>query len=97
MTDTPAEAPAPDLVKLLLFRSSDEAGIGWTPNTVVHVPAGLLHNAADTITALRAENERLRAALEEVSSIGPASDAFANLELARLHHLARAALKEDRT
>jgi hypothetical protein len=67
MTDTPtplsAEAPAPDLVKLLLFRSSDEAGIGWTPTTVVHVPAGLLHNAADTITALRAENERLRAAL----------------------------------
>jgi hypothetical protein len=68
MTNTPApvsaEAPAPDLVKLLLFRSSDEAGIGWTPNTVVHVPAGLLHNAADTITALRAEVERLRAALE---------------------------------
>jgi hypothetical protein len=56
MTDAPvsAEAPAPDLVKLLLFRSSDEAGIGWTPTTVVHVPAGLLHNAADTITALRA-------------------------------------------
>ncbi len=63
MTDTPvsAEAPAPDLVKLLLFRSSDEAGIGWTPNTVVHVPAGLLHNAAETITALRAEVERLKA------------------------------------
>ena len=59
MTDTPtpvsAEAPAPDLVTLLLFRSSDEAGIGWTPSTVVHVPAGLLHNAADEITRLTAE------------------------------------------
>jgi len=61
MTDTPAAAPAPDLVKQLLFRSSDEAGIGWTPNTVVHVPAGLLHNAADTITRLTAEVERLTA------------------------------------
>ena len=93
MTDTPApvsaEAPAPDLVKLLLFRSSDEAGIGWTPNTVVHVPAGLLHNAADTITALRAEVERLRAALTDIATVrGLAAD---------LQARAGAALKEDRT
>jgi hypothetical protein len=50
-----------DIVKQLLFRSSDEAGIGWTPTTVVHVPAGLLHQAADEIarlTAVRAECER---------------------------------------
>jgi len=55
-------APSPDIVKQLLFRSSDEAGIGWTPTTVVHVPAGLLHNAADDITRLTAEVERLQAA-----------------------------------
>jgi FtsZ-binding cell division protein ZapB len=48
-----------DIVKQLLFRSSDEAGIGWTPTTVVHVPAGLLHQAADEITRLTAEVERL--------------------------------------
>jgi hypothetical protein len=41
------------------------------------------------------EIERLRAALKEIASIGPASDAFANLELTR--EIARAALKEDRT
>lgn len=54
-----------DIVERLLFRSSDEDGIGWTPNTVVHVPSGLLHEAADEITRLRAEIERLRAALEQ--------------------------------
>lgn len=56
-----------DIVNQLLFRSIDEAGIGWTPTTVVHVPAGLLHQAADEITALRAENEKLRAALEYIA------------------------------
>jgi uncharacterized coiled-coil protein SlyX len=44
-----------DLVKELLARSSDEAGIGWTPTTVVHVPAGLLHEAADRIAQLEAD------------------------------------------
>ena len=105
MGDTPtsAEAPALDLVKVLLFRSSDEAGIGWTPSTVVHVPAGLLHNAADTITALRAEVEqnaidleeyrrdveRLRAALEEIAGY--------RMKGRSSEDIARAALKEDRT
>jgi hypothetical protein len=48
-----------DLVRDLLFRASDQNGVGWTPTTVVHVPAGLLHRAADEI-------ERLRAALRGV-------------------------------
>ena len=43
-----------DLVKELLSRSSDQDGIGWTPTTVVHVPAGLLHRAADRIAQLEA-------------------------------------------
>ena len=43
-----------DLVEELLFRSSDQGGIGWTPTTVVHVPAGLLHRAADRIAQLEA-------------------------------------------
>ena len=44
-----------DLVKELLSRSSDQDGIGWTPTTVVHVPAGLLHRAADRIAQLDGE------------------------------------------
>jgi hypothetical protein len=56
-----------DIVKQLLSRSSDEAGIGWTPTTVVHVPASLLHDAADTITALRAEVEKAREILAETA------------------------------
>ncbi len=52
-----------DIVKELLSRASDEAGIGWTPTTIVHVPAGLLHRAADEI-------ERLRAALDTVRASG---------------------------
>jgi BMFP domain-containing protein YqiC len=48
-----------DIVKQLLFRSSDEAGIGWTPTTVVHAPAGLLHQAADEITRLEARVKEL--------------------------------------
>ena len=43
-----------DIVKELLARSSDQDGIGWTPTTVVHVPAGLLHRAADRIALLEA-------------------------------------------
>ena len=44
-----------EIVKDLLFRASDQDGIGWTPTTVVHVPAGLLHRAADEIERLRAK------------------------------------------
>ena len=47
-----------DLVEELLFRSSDQGGIGWTPTTVVHVPAGLLHRAADRIAQLEAALEK---------------------------------------
>jgi len=112
MTDTPAPvSAAPDLVKLLLFRSSDEAGIGWTPSTVVHVPAGLLHNAADTITALTAEVERLNSELLQRDMTWlPAKDAenerlrAALKDIATVRGLAadlqaraRAALKEPRT
>lgn len=43
-----------DIVKDLLFRAGDQDGIGWTPTTVVHVPAGLLHRAADRIEQLEA-------------------------------------------
>jgi hypothetical protein len=57
-----------DIVKQLLFRSSDEAGIGWTPTTVVHVPAGLLHQAADEITRLTARVAELEAALKEIAA-----------------------------
>jgi hypothetical protein len=56
-----------DIVKMLLVRSSDEAGIGWTPTTVVHVPAGLLHQAADEITRLRAREAELVEALEDIA------------------------------
>jgi hypothetical protein len=52
-----------DLVRDLLFRASDQDGIGRTPTTVVPVPAGLLHRAADEI-------ERLRAALDTVRASG---------------------------
>jgi hypothetical protein len=57
-----------DIVKQLLSRSSDEAGIGWTPTTVVHVPASLLHDAADTITALRAAVATLKGLVERLKS-----------------------------
>ena len=50
-----------DIVKDLLSRSSDQDGIGWTPTTVVHVPAGLLHRAADEIERLRATLDTVRA------------------------------------
>jgi hypothetical protein len=52
-----------DIVRDLLFRASDQNGVGWTPTTVVPVPAGLLHRAADEI-------ERLRAALDTVRASG---------------------------
>ena len=58
-------------------------------------PCGTLLVYADDYRHLTAEVERLRAALKEIASIGPASDAFANLELTR--EIARAALKEPRT
>ena len=80
-----------DLVKDLLFRASDQDGIGWTPTTVVHVPAGLLHRAADRI-------EQLEAALREIAGM----DEVALIEFKKgdgwLHQrVARAALGEDRT
>jgi len=74
-----------DIVKDLLFKASDQEGIGWTPTTVVPVPAGLLHRAADEIERLKkealftadtvlpdkdAEIERLRAALDVVRASG---------------------------
>jgi hypothetical protein len=56
-----------DIVNQLLFRSSDEAGIGWTPNTVVHVPAGLLHQAADEIARLTARVKELGGVLKRIA------------------------------
>ena len=50
-----------DIVKDLLFKARDKDGIGWTPTTVVHVPAGLLHRAADEIERLRATLDTVRA------------------------------------
>jgi hypothetical protein len=44
-----------DIVRDLLFRASDQEGVGWTPTTVVPVPAGLLHRAADEIERLNRE------------------------------------------
>ena len=58
-----------DLVKELLSRSSDQDGIGWTPTTVVHVPAGLLHRAAARI-------EQLEAALRAAYEVYAGSDGF---------------------
>lgn len=66
-----------DIVKELLFRASDENGIGWTPNTIVHVPAGLLHQAADEI-------ERLRAALRDVHATAKDNHLIANIARAAL-------------
>ena len=77
-----------DLVKDLLFRASDQDGIGRTPTTVVPVPAGLLHRAADEI-------ERLRAALEDVSSTFDDTYSPYSRE-GRLGRLARAALAEEK-
>ena len=56
-----------DLIRELLSRSSDQDGIGWTPTTVVHVPAGLLHRAADRIAQLEAA---LRAVMDDLTLIG---------------------------
>ena len=55
-----------DLVKDLLFRASDQDGIGWTPTTVVHVPAGLLHRAADRIAQLEAALQLAKSALADI-------------------------------
>ena len=41
-----------DIVKELLSRASDQDGIGWTPTTIIPVPARLLHHAADRIEQL---------------------------------------------
>jgi hypothetical protein len=70
-----------DIVKDLLFKASDKDGIGWTPTTVVHVPAGLLHRAADEI-------ERLRATLEDIAYGNPLHNED------DLMRIARAALEE---
>lgn len=43
-----------DIVNELLSRASDEDGIGWTPTTIIPVPARLLHHAADRIEQLEA-------------------------------------------
>ena len=43
-----------DIVKELLSRASDQDGIGWTPTTIIPVPARLLHHAADRIEQLEA-------------------------------------------
>ena len=79
-----------DIVRELLSRASDEDGIGWTPTTVIPVPARLLHHAADRI-------EQLEAALREIAGM----DEVALIEFKKgdgwLHQrVARAAL-EDRT
>jgi septal ring factor EnvC (AmiA/AmiB activator) len=82
-----------DIVRDLLFRASDQEGIGWTPTTVVPVPAGLLHRAADDIKRLNRELDDVWDALaiqrEDNASFG---DAFKRMtsEIERL----RAALRE---
>jgi len=84
-----------DIVRDLLFRASDQEGIGWTPTTVVPVPAGLLHRAADDIKRLNRELDDVWDALaiqrEDNASFG---DAFKRMtsEITRL----RAALKAAR-
>lgn len=67
-----------DIVKELLSRASDQDGIGWTPTTIIPVPARLLHHAADRI-------EQLEAALREIIA-----DSFSVYAI----EVARAALEE---
>jgi hypothetical protein len=64
MTDTPvsAEASAPDLVERLLAEGRHFRG---DPDCVGPTVTLLVERAADTITALRAENEQNRIDLEE--------------------------------
>jgi hypothetical protein len=76
-----------DIVRDLLFRASDQEGIGWTPTTVVPVPTGLLHRAADDIKRLNRELDDVWDALviqrEDNASFG---DAFKRMtsEIERL-------------
>ena len=74
-----------DIVKELLSRASDQDGIGWTPTTVIPVPARLLHHAADRI-------EQLEAALREIATY----EIEDGCPCSACHHsaLARAALEE---
>ena len=78
-----------DIVQELLSRASDEDGIGWTPTTVIPVPARLLHHAADRIEQLEAALDILQAAMTAKKPI-PMAFKKAILE-------ARAALEEERT
>ena len=64
------------LVKELLSRASDQDDIGWTPTTVIPVPARLLHHAADRI-------EQLEAALREISDCKTFTDRKYMIDLAR--------------
>jgi hypothetical protein len=86
-----------DLVRDLLFRASDQDGIGWTPTTVVPVPAGLLHRAADDIKRLNRELDDVWDALaiqrEDNASFG---DAFKRMtsEIERLRDVMKTAIRQ---
>lgn len=74
MTDTPAEVPAPDILKELRDKDAAwqqdcnrwilEAGEGVTPDVEASMRSTLWGRAANKIDRLTAEVERLRAALE---------------------------------
>ena len=79
-----------DIVKELLSRASDEDGIGWTPTTVIPVPARLLHHAADRIEQLEAEGDKARArgdklrmALEDIAYPNPLHNEDDMMRIAR--------------
>jgi hypothetical protein len=78
-----------DIVERLLAEGRHFRG---NPDCVGPAVTLLVERAADTITALRAENERLTAALEEVRVLVFGAN---NSDLR--YPKARAALKEDRT
>ena len=86
-----------DIVRDLLFRASDQEGIGWTPTTVVPVPAGLLHRAADDIKRLNRELDDVWDALaiqrEDNASFG---DAFKRMtsEIERLRDVMKTAIRQ---
>ena len=81
-----------DIVKELLSRASDQDGIGWTPTTVIPVPARLLHHAADRIEQLEAALKPLCCTCDRA-----ASDECSRSEVNCPFWNARTALGEERT
>ncbi len=92
MTNTPAEAPAPDALKRLVEADRNKKALYLDMEDVEHL--------ADEITRLTAENERLREVLESVLSL---AESYLNvmpdrhgIHLPKLE-AARAELQEPRT